>query len=156
MRTCYQNIWRTRLSKFKVLFSLCSDNMSAWNVTRTDGKPHFLNSECGFHLILITCLHEMISEHKENNTFQIQSVVFRVFWYGFMQTCYQNTRKTTRSKPHVSETIVITMCCTSMLSEPMENNTFQAQSVRNLWNNTYFNLPGYLFQPPANFFYPPR
>ena len=30
-----------------------------------------------------------------------------------------------------------------MLSEPMENNTFQSQSARNQWNNKYVNLPGY-------------
>ena len=37
-----------------------------------------------------------------------------------------------------------------MLSEPMENNTFQAQSVRNLWNNNDFNFPGYLLQIPVD------
>ena len=44
---------------------------------------------------------------------------------------------TTLSKPNVSETSVITMFCTAILSEPMENNTIQAQRVRNQWNNTY-------------------
>ena len=65
---------------------------------------------------------------------------------------FQNTKKTTLSKPNVSETIVITVICAEMFSGPMENNTFQAQSVRNQCNHNYVDFPGYLLHPPANFF----
>ena len=101
---------------------------------------------CCFPCVLMACLHEMLTEHMENNTFEIQHVVFLVFWYEFMQTCYQNIRKTTHCKPNVSQTNVITMFCVEMLSEQMENNTFQSQRTRNQWNNNNFSLPGYFRQ----------
>ena len=54
--------------------------------------------------------------------------------------CYQNTRNTIHSKPNVVQTIVIIVFYIKMLSEPMENNTFHPQSVRNQCNNTNVNL----------------
>ena len=106
-----------------------------------------------FLCVLMTCLHAMLSEHQENNMFDVESVVFLMCWSHVCMKCYKNTQKTTRSKPNVSETNVITMCYTEMLSEPVKNNTFQAQSVRNVCNHKYVKLPGYLLQLPANFFY---
>ena len=136
--TCYQNTWNTCF-KYKVLFFICSDNISCRHVIR---------------------IHE-------NKTFRIRNDVFFVFWWHVCMTCYQNTwkhvgcwkycfpyvlitcmhdmlsehEKTTHYKPNVSETNIIRMCCTEMLLEQIENNTFQSQQFRNQWNNNYANLP---------------
>ena len=61
-----------RLKEF--VFSLCFDNMSAWNVIRTLGKHNFLNSTLCFLHVLIRFHADMLSEHKANNTFQIHRV----------------------------------------------------------------------------------
>ena len=53
---------------------------------------------------------------------------------------YQNTWETTHSKPNVCQTNVIIMFCIEMLLEPLENNTFQPQSVRIQYNNTNVNF----------------
>ena len=124
MQTCYQNTRITTLLILNIMFSECSDNMSAWNVIRKSGKQYLLHSKCCSPYVLTT----------------------------FHADMFQNTKKTTLSKPNVSETIVITVICAEMFSGPMENNTFQAQSVRNQCNHNYVYFPGCLLQPPANLF----
>ena len=109
MQTCYQNIRKTRLSTFKVLFALCSDYMSAWHVIRTQGKQHFRNSTCCFPCVLIRLHADMLSQHKENNTLHITSV-----------------RNQCNNKVLCGHVIRTT-----------GNRTFQAQSVRNQRNNMY-------------------
>ena len=66
--------WFRRRRVFNVLFSLCFGNMSCRHVTKTQGKQYVPNALCCFRYVLMTCLHEMLSEPMENNTFQPQSV----------------------------------------------------------------------------------
>ena len=81
---------------------------------KTQRKQHIEFGTSCFRYVLVTCLHEM------------------------------NAKETTHSKPNLSQTNVITMVCTEMLSETFENNTFQPQSVRNQSHINYFELPGCL------------
>ena len=61
-------------------FPLCFDNMSAWHVIRTKGKHYILYSTWCFLRVLIIFHADMLSEHKENNTFNLERNVSPVFW----------------------------------------------------------------------------
>ena len=62
------------LFKFRMWFSLKSDNMFVWSNIRTKGKQYVLNSTCCVPCVLIRFHADMLSEFNENNTFQIQRV----------------------------------------------------------------------------------
>ena len=70
---CYEKTKKTTHWIWNVLFSSCFGNMSAWHVIRTQGS-NSLKLESVVFFFLITFLHDMLSERKENTTFQTQRV----------------------------------------------------------------------------------
>ena len=71
--------WFLTLLAWKVMFSIGSDNIVVQNIVITLVSQTLNVESVVFLFVLIACLHEMLSEHKGNNTLYIQHVVFRMF-----------------------------------------------------------------------------
>ena len=61
------------------MFSIGSDNIAVQNIVITLVSQTLNVESVVFLFVLITCLHEMLSEHKGNNTLYIKHVVFLMF-----------------------------------------------------------------------------
>ena len=92
--------WFGRRWVFNVLFSLCFDNMSAWTRIRTQGKQHVEFRKCCFPYVLITFHADMLSEHKENNTLNLERIVFLEFFCCNMSAWHVNRTQGTQHIPN--------------------------------------------------------
>ena len=121
----YQNKRKTTCWIWKMLFSVCSDNISCRHVIKTQRKQHIaFGTYCFPYVCFITCLHDMLSEHKENNTLKTQRL---------RNQCNNNVLYGDVIRTNEKQYISITKCPKAMKSY-------------------YFNLPGYLrptFWPPS-------